>query len=49
MRPADEAWERLVALRSTCGETLQSLIDYLLAPAGFWGHSAEDVDDAMRR
>lgn len=22
--------------------TLQALIDYLLAPAGFWGHSAED-------
>ena len=47
VRPADEAWERLVALRSTYGTTLQSLIDYLLAPAGFWGHSAEDVDDAV--
>ncbi len=49
VRSVDEAWERLVALRSTYGTTLQSLIDYLLAPAGFWGHSAEDADDAMLR
>jgi hypothetical protein len=47
VRSADDAWDRFVALRSTYGTTLQSLIDYLLAPAGFWGHSAEDVDDAM--
>lgn len=49
VRPVDDAWERLVALRSTYSTTLQSLIDYLLAPAGFWGHSAEDVDDAVVR
>ena len=45
IRDADEAWERLIAYRSTYGTSLQALIDYLLAPAGFWGHSAEDVED----
>jgi hypothetical protein len=45
VRDADEAWKRLVDYRSTYGQSLQILIDYLLAPAGFWGHSAEDVDD----
>ena len=45
VRSADEAWERQLAMRSTYATTLQSLIDYLLAPAGFWGHSAEDADD----
>lgn len=44
VRDPDEAWERLLEYRATYGETLQALIDYLLAPAGFWGHSAEDVD-----
>jgi hypothetical protein len=43
VRDADEAWNRLIELRSTYGETLQALIDYLMAPAGFWGHSAEDT------
>ncbi|HUR23833.1 MAG TPA: potassium channel family protein [Acidimicrobiales bacterium] len=45
VRDADEAWARLTEYRSTYGQTLQALIDYLLAPAGFWGHSAEDADD----
>jgi hypothetical protein len=45
VRGADDAWARLVEYRSTYGETLQALIDYLLAPAGFWGHSAEDAGD----
>jgi hypothetical protein len=44
VRDPDEAWARLVEYRSTYGQTLQALIDYLLAPAGFWGHSAEDAD-----
>ena len=45
VRDPDEAWRRLTEYRSTYGQTLQALIDYLLAPAGFWGHSAEDADD----
>ena len=45
LRDPDEAWTRLIGYRSTYGTTLQTLIDYLLAPAGFWGHSAEDADD----
>ncbi len=44
LRDPDEAWARLLEYRSTYGRALQSLIDYLLAPAGFWGHSAEDGD-----
>ena len=43
-RDVDEAWSRLTDYRSTYGTSLQTLIDYLLAPAGFWGHSAEDAD-----
>lgn len=45
VRHPDEAWARLIEYRSTYGTTLQALIDYLLAPAGFWGHSAEDTND----
>jgi hypothetical protein len=48
LRDPDEAWERLVEYRSNYGTTLQALIDYLLAPAGFWGHSAEDADEEGR-
>jgi hypothetical protein len=43
-RDADEAWTRLQEYRETYATSLQALIDYLLAPAGFWGHSAEDSD-----
>ena len=45
VRDPDEAWKRLIEYRSSYGQTLQALIDYLLAPAGFWGHSAEDAGD----
>ena len=45
VRDPDEAWTRLTEYRSSYGQTLQALIDYLLAPAGFWGHSAEDAED----
>ncbi len=45
VRDPEEAWTRLIDYRSTYGTTLQALIDYLLAPAGFWGHSAEDTAD----
>jgi len=44
-RFTDEGWERLLEYRETYATSLQALIDYLLAPAGFWGHSAEDSDD----
>ncbi|HEU0168832.1 MAG TPA: hypothetical protein VFS62_13725, partial [Chloroflexota bacterium] len=37
----DAAVARLQATRPLYGHELQGLIDYLLAPAGFWGHSAE--------
>jgi len=46
LRPADDAWERLVGLRSTYAATLQELIDFLVAPPGFWGHSAATVAPA---
>ena len=41
LRDVDDAWDRLQRLRTVYGVQLQSLIDYLVAPAGFWGHSAE--------
>ncbi len=45
IREPDDAWQRLIDYRSTYGTSLQALIDYLLAPPGFWGHSAEDVEN----
>ena len=45
LRDPDDAWARLQEYRATYATSLQALIDYLLAPAGFWGHSAEDADD----
>jgi hypothetical protein len=44
LREPEEAFERLQEYRETYASSLQALIDYLLAPAGFWGHSAEDSD-----
>jgi len=41
LRDKGEAWERLQALRAPYGYRLQQLIDFLLAPHGFWGDSAE--------
>jgi hypothetical protein len=43
LRNKEEAWERLQALRSTYGTRLQDLMDFLVAPRGFWGHSAEET------
>jgi hypothetical protein len=43
LRDKEEAWQRLQALRITYGVRLQQLIDFLVAPHGFWGHSAEAV------
>jgi hypothetical protein len=42
LRDPEDAWQRLQEYRSTYAGSLQALIDFLLAPAGFWGHSAED-------
>jgi hypothetical protein len=41
LRDPDETWRRLQELREPYGTRLQQLIDYTLAPHGFWGHSAE--------
>ena len=41
MRDKEDAWERLQELRAPYGAHLQQLIDFLMAPQGFWGHSAE--------
>jgi len=41
LRDNDESWRRLQELREPYGNRLQQLIDYTLAPHGFWGHSAE--------
>jgi hypothetical protein len=43
LRDKEEAWQRLQVLRTTYGVGLQQLIDFLVAPHGFWGHSAEAV------
>lgn len=43
LRDKEEAWVRLQELREPYADPLQHLIDYLLAPHGFWGHSAEDT------
>lgn len=45
LRGQEEAFERLVELRAGYSRRLQELIDYLLAPHGFWGHSAEATVD----
>ena len=44
VRDPDDAWIRLLEYRASYATSLQALIDYLLAPPGFWGHSAEDTD-----
>jgi cbb3-type cytochrome oxidase subunit 3 len=41
LRDMEETWRRLLELREPYGNRLQQLIDYTLAPHGFWGHSAE--------
>ncbi|MBW3614306.1 MAG: potassium channel family protein [Actinobacteria bacterium] len=42
LRPREEAWAIMQELRGSYGDRLQSLFDYLVAPPGFWGHSAGD-------
>ena len=41
LRDKAEAWADLQAIRATYGDELERLIDFLVAPRGFWGHSAE--------
>ncbi len=43
LRHQEESWERLVEYRGSYASALESLIAYLAAPRGFWGHSAGDV------
>ncbi len=43
LRNKDEAWERLQVLRRSYGSRMQELMDFLVAPRGFWGHSAEET------
>ena len=41
LRDKGRAWTDLQNLRATYGDQLERLIDFLVAPRGFWGHSAE--------
>jgi hypothetical protein len=41
LRDKADAWADLQAIRATYGDELERLIDFLVAPRGFWGHSAE--------
>jgi hypothetical protein len=41
LRDKGAAWADLQTLRATYGDQLEALIDFLVAPRGFWGHSAE--------
>jgi hypothetical protein len=43
LREKGEAWERLQLLRQSYGARLQDLMDFVVAPRGFWGHSAEET------
>lgn len=42
LRGKEQSFERIVELRDPYADPLQQLIDFLLAPHGFWGHSAEE-------
>jgi hypothetical protein len=43
LRDKAVAWADVQALRATYGDDLERLIDFLVAPHGFWGHSAEET------
>ena len=43
LREEADAWEILQRLRGSYGSQMQDLMDFLVAPRGFWGHSAEDT------
>jgi hypothetical protein len=42
LRDKDSAWADM-QVRGTYGDQLERLIDFLVAPHGFWGHSAEET------
>lgn len=49
LRDVDDCWQRWVSYRSGYGPALEGLISYLVAPRGFWGHSAgADLSDPLR-
>jgi hypothetical protein len=41
LREKAAAWADLQSLRAAYGEELERLIEFLVAPHGFWGHSAQ--------
>jgi cbb3-type cytochrome oxidase subunit 3 len=43
LKEKHQSWEELQVLRNTYGKRLQELMDFLVAPRGFWGHSAEET------
>jgi hypothetical protein len=43
LREKPQAWQHLQVLRNSYGSRLQELMDFLVAPRGFWGHSAEET------
>jgi hypothetical protein len=43
LRDKATAWADLQVLRAGYGDQLEELIDFLVAPHGFWGHSAEET------
>jgi hypothetical protein len=43
LRDKAAAWADLQSLRAGYGDQLERLIDFLVAPRGFWGHSAEET------
>ena len=43
LRDKAVAWADLQSLRAGYGDQLERLIDFLVAPRGFWGHSAEET------
>ena len=50
LRDKQDAWGRLQELRTPYGSRLEELIDFLVAPRGFWGHSAEEtVEEEVAR
>ena len=50
LREKQDAWARLAELRTPYGGRLEELIDFLVAPRGFWGHSSEaTVDEEVAR
>jgi len=43
LKEKPKAWQDLQDLRNSYGNRLQELMDFLVAPRGFWGHSAEET------